>query len=145
MSEIEKVQKNRRQDEADKDGFFVAIAISQGASRHNPNASGKQENGEIFPYAHGVPVQNIYKIEFLDQDEITIDEIIKYEIEGNISIERKNGMRRTCNLTLDNSSGRFTPSSSGLISISNRVKIYTGLKIDNISQTPPSIAVPHHD
>lgn len=76
--------------------------------------------------------QNIYKIEFLDQDEITLDEIIKYEVEGNISIERKNGMRRTCNLTLDNSSGRFTPSSSGLISISNRVKIYTGLKIDNI-------------
>jgi hypothetical protein len=86
-------------------------------------------------YAEGLQShtrQPIYKIEFMDSNEITIDEIIKYEIGGNISIERKNGMRRTCNLTLDNSSGLFTPSSSGLVSISNKVKVYTGLKIDNI-------------
>ena len=63
MSEIEKVKKNWRKDEADKDRFLVAIAISQGSSRHNPNASSKQEDGEIFPNAHGVPVQNIYEIE----------------------------------------------------------------------------------
>jgi len=76
--------------------------------------------------------QLIFKIEFLDQNEITIDEIIKYEIEGNLSIELKNGMRRTCNLTLENTEGLFTPSTDGLVSISNRVKVYTGLKIDNV-------------
>ena len=63
MSEIEKVQKNWRQDKADEDRLLVAVAIRQRASRYNPNAPGKQEDGEIFPYTHGVPVQNIQEIE----------------------------------------------------------------------------------
>jgi hypothetical protein len=74
----------------------------------------------------------IYKLEFTDKNEITIDEIYKYVIDGNISCERKNGMRRTCNITLENKDGTFTPSYDGLVSFSNRLKVFTGLNIDNV-------------
>ena len=79
-------------------------------------------------------MERIYLIEFLDQNEITIEEVITHNIEGNISIERKNGMRRTCNLTLENKNGLFTPSSNGLISIPNRIRINTGLVINGVNQ-----------
>jgi hypothetical protein len=74
--------------------------------------------------------QKIYMLEFTDRNEITIDQVSKYLLGGNISIELKNGMRRTCNITLLNTDGIFTPSYDGLVSFSNRLKLYTGLRVD---------------
>ena len=70
--------------------------------------------------------QPLYKIIFCDENENEIDEIIRHEIDGNLMTELKNGIRRTCNFTLENEDGVFLPSTDGLVSINNRVKIYSG-------------------
>ena len=42
----------------------------------------------------------IFKLEFMDKEENIINEIITDMIDGSISIQLQNGVRRTCNLTL---------------------------------------------
>jgi len=76
--------------------------------------------------------QFIHKLVFCDKDGITIQAIDAKEINGSISIQYKNGIRRTCNLILDNSTGIFTPSYDGLVSITNTLKLYTGLIVDGV-------------
>jgi hypothetical protein len=74
----------------------------------------------------------LYKLVFCDKNEISIENVIASEIEGNLSIELKNGMRRTGTITLVNTDGKFTPSSDGLVSFTNRLKIYTGLRFEGV-------------
>ena len=74
----------------------------------------------------------LYKLEFCDSNGITIQAVESKEIDGSISIQLKNGIRRTCNITLDNSSGMFTPSYDGLVSINNTLKLYTGLVVNGV-------------
>jgi hypothetical protein len=79
------------------------------------------------------PIKEVlYKLEFCDSNFITIQAVEAKEIDGSISIQKKNGIRRTCNITLDNSTGIFTPSYDGLVSINNTLKLYTGLRVDGV-------------
>ncbi len=75
--------------------------------------------------------KRIYKIEWMDRYENIVDEIIGDIIDGTISCELKDGVRRTCNLTLKNDNKKYIPSEDGLIWISNRFKLYTGLESHN--------------
>lgn len=81
--------------------------------------------------------QQIYKIEWMDKDENIIDETITEFIDGSISIQLQNGVRRSCNVTFENYDGTFTPSSNGLVYISKKMKIYSGLVINNENVFPP--------
>ena len=78
--------------------------------------------------------QILYKLEFCDSNGITIQAVESKEIDGSLSIQLKDGIRRTGNITLDNSSGAFTPSYDGLVSINNTLKVYTGLVVDGIDE-----------
>jgi len=72
-----------------------------------------------------------YKIEICDSNENTIADVTEWLIDGSVSIELKNGIRRTCSITFDNSTGIFIPTDSySLIAINNRIKIYSGLEVN---------------
>lgn len=71
----------------------------------------------------------VFKIEWMDKDEIVVDEVITDMISGNISMQLKNGIRRTCNLTLENKDGSYIPSKDGLVWIGKKNKII--LRINN--------------
>jgi hypothetical protein len=73
----------------------------------------------------------------MDKDENIIDEVITDLIEGNISIQRTNGVRRSCNITFENIDGSFTPSINGNVFIAKKFKLYSGLIIDDEEVFPP--------
>jgi hypothetical protein len=79
----------------------------------------------------------IYKIEWMDKNENVVDEITTDTLEGSISIERQNGARRSCNLTLDNSTGIYAPNKDGLIYLNKKFKLSSGLLIDGVEVFPP--------
>ena len=77
------------------------------------------------------PRQPIYKIEWMNKDELVTDEIITDLLTGSLSVERKNGIRRSARLELENDNGSYTPTDSdGLIWIGKKFKLYTGLNIN---------------
>lgn len=63
----------------------------------------------------------------MDKDEVIVEEDTTGLIDGNITINLESGVRRTCNLTLENSDGRYTPGPNGLNYLGKKFKIYTGL------------------
>ena len=67
--------------------------------------------------------KRVYKIEWMDKHENVLGEVIGDVIDGNVSGEKKNGVRRTCNLTLKNDDGKYTPYEDGLVWIGNRFKL----------------------
>lgn len=73
---------------------------------------------------------NIFKIEFMDINNIVVDEITTDWLSGNISIELKNGTRRTCSLELCNDSGKYIPSEDNIIYLGKKCKVYTGLNVN---------------
>lgn len=79
----------------------------------------------------------IYKIEWMDKNENVLNEITTDTLEGSISIEKQNGARRSCNLTLDNSSGLYVPDKDGLIYLDKKFKLSSGLLIDGEEVFPP--------
>jgi len=81
--------------------------------------------------------KRIYKIEWMDKDENIIDEVITDLISGSVSIQRANGVRRSCNVTFENEDGRFTPDNDGLVYIAKKFKLYSGLIINGEEAFPP--------
>lgn len=79
----------------------------------------------------------IFKIEWMDKNENVINEVTEDIIDGKLSIEVKNGIRRTCNLTLRNNHKKYIPGEDGLVWISNRFKLYTGLIVDGVPKYNP--------
>jgi len=79
----------------------------------------------------------IFKIEWMDKDENIIDEVITDLLDGSVSIQMQNGVRRSCNINFENNDGRFTPSNNGLVWISKKFKLYSGLVIDGEDVFPP--------
>ena len=73
----------------------------------------------------------IYKIEWMDKNEVVIDEIITDLIDGEMTASLENGVRRTCNLTLENSDGIYIPDPDGLIYVSKKFKLYSGLTLSD--------------
>lgn len=80
--------------------------------------------------------KRVYKIEWMDKHENILGEVIGDVIDGNVSGEKKNGIRRTCNLTLKNDDGKYTPNEDGLVWISNRFKLWSGLMINDVPTFP---------
>lgn len=80
--------------------------------------------------------QQVYKIEWMDKEENVLYEVVDDMIEGSISIQLQNGMRRSCNLTFKNDDGLYTPSSTGLVYLDKKIKIYSGLVIDGENYFP---------
>ena len=79
----------------------------------------------------------VFKIEWMDKNENVVDEITSDILDGTLSVEMKNGIRRTCNLTLKNNNKKYIPNEDSLIWISNRFKLYTGLIVDGVPQYNP--------
>jgi hypothetical protein len=79
----------------------------------------------------------IYKIEWMDKNQNVVDEVTEDILDGTLSVELKNGIRRTCNLTLKNNNKRYIPNEDGLVWISNRFKLYSGLIVDGVPQYNP--------
>lgn len=79
----------------------------------------------------------VYKIEWMDKDENIINEVTTDFLEGSITCNLQNGVRRSCNITLENSDGVYIPNNNGLVYISKKFKIYSGLKIDGTNYFPP--------
>lgn len=78
--------------------------------------------------------QPIVKIEVLRNDESVIN-VISGDIlngSGNLTITRQNGIRRSVEFTLMNITGNYIPQMDSSIWIRQKVKIYFGLKINNI-------------
>jgi hypothetical protein len=73
----------------------------------------------------------------MDNEENVFHEVISDFIDGSVSCQYANGVRRTCNLTFKNDDGLYTPSQDGLIYINKKLKIYSGLKIDGVDYFPP--------
>jgi len=77
--------------------------------------------------------QPIYKIEWMNSDEQVISEITSDLIDGSISVELQNGIRRSCNIQLQNKDGLYLPNKDGLIYLNKKFKIYTGLRVDGVN------------
>lgn len=90
------------------------------------------KNALLSPTRH-----QIYKIEWMDRYENVINELTTDTLDGSISISRVNGARRSCNLTLDNSTGIYAPNKDGLIFLDKKFKLSSGLLIDGIEVFPP--------
>jgi len=74
----------------------------------------------------------IYKIEWMDKNENVTAEVTGDMLSGSINISYKNGMRRTAQLNLCNDQGSYIPDKDGLIWISKKFKLYTGLNIHGV-------------
>ena len=62
----------------------------------------------------------IFKIEWMDSDEQVIDEVISDLIDGSISIELQNGVRRSCNIQFQNKDGTYSPNKDGLVYLNKK-------------------------
>jgi hypothetical protein len=80
--------------------------------------------------------KRVYKIEWMDKHENILGEVIGDVIDGNVSGEKKNGVRRTCNLTLKNDDLKYIPKEDGYVWISNRFKLWSGLEINGVPTFP---------
>ena len=75
----------------------------------------------------------IAKIEWLDKNYNTIKEVPTLLQSGSsVSIEYKNGTRRTVRLTLVNEYKDFIPNEDGLIWFNKAFRLYSGMRIDGI-------------
>jgi hypothetical protein len=72
----------------------------------------------------------------MDKDENIIYESTTDYIDGSISIQLQNGVRRSCNITLKNDDGLYTPDANGLVFIGKKIKIYSGLNINGTDYFP---------
>lgn len=79
----------------------------------------------------------IYKIEWMDKYENVISEVTTDSLEGTVSIDSRNGIRRSCSLTLNNRNGLYVPDKDGLIYLDKKFKLYSGLLINNVEVFPP--------
>jgi len=75
----------------------------------------------------------IYKIEWMNSDEQVIDEVISELISGSVSVELKNGIRRSCNIQFSNEDGKYLPDKDGLVYLNKKFKLYTGLQINGVN------------
>lgn len=74
--------------------------------------------------------QPLVKLEFLRQDETPLKEVVTdLRLQGSISIQNKNGVRRSMDMTLDNTLKQYFPSLDSSIWMASKVKIYLGLMI----------------
>jgi hypothetical protein len=73
----------------------------------------------------------------MDKDENVLDEVVTDMIDGSVAIQKVNGVRRNCSLTFSNATSIFTPNANGLIYISKKFKLYSGLKINGVNYFPP--------
>lgn len=80
--------------------------------------------------------KQVYKIEWMDKDENIIYESTTDYMDGSISIQLQNGVRRSCNITLTNDDGLYTPDPNGLVFIGKKIKIYSGLNINGTDYFP---------
>jgi hypothetical protein len=79
----------------------------------------------------------IYKIEWMDKFENVIGEVTTDVLEGSVSIDGRNGTRRSCSLSLNNKNGTYIPDKDGLIYVDKKFKLYSGLLINNVEVFPP--------
>lgn len=88
-------------------------------------------NQKYIEIAMRSEIHPIMKVELLDYNdgvvgEITQDIISNY---GSIAINYKQGVRRSCSLTLSNIDRKYLPNpNSGMFWINSKFKVYTGLK-----------------
>lgn len=71
-----------------------------------------------------------FKIEWMDKNEQVVNEITSDLLSGSINITLQNGVRRTCQLNLNNKNGDYIPDKNGLIWLEKKFKVYTGLQIN---------------
>lgn len=71
-----------------------------------------------------------YKVDILDSYDEILFELTDYisEDNGSISINYKQGIRRTCNVTLLDIDGTLFPRANGIIWINTKIKIYIGIR-----------------
>lgn len=70
------------------------------------------------------------KLDWLNWNEYKIDELQGNLLDGNISIDRKSAVRRTCNLSFIIDNDKFIPNSTGYIWLNKKFRLWIG--IDNV-------------
>ena len=72
------------------------------------------------------------KIEWLNADDTVQTEITNYYIDmsGTLSVNMKNGCRRTCDISLDNSNGQFNITAENLW-YGRKIRLWTGVYLDD--------------
>jgi hypothetical protein len=71
------------------------------------------------------------KIEILDSNENLLEEITEDIIEGSISVDGDNDIKRNFTLTINNDDNYYTPGSSKLIWIDKKIKLYKGVLLSS--------------
>lgn len=82
---------------------------------------------------HQTNIQPIARVQFLDliTEEPIPDEIITGDIiDGTLTINRANGIRRTISMTLSNVNGKYTPNPDGLW-CNTKFEVWLGVKTEN--------------
>jgi hypothetical protein len=75
--------------------------------------------------------QPIVKLEFLDNNENVTSEITPDLISGDLQLSSDIGSRRNLNLVLENIDGAYTPVEEGSLWINSKVRIFTGLRVND--------------
>jgi hypothetical protein len=70
------------------------------------------------------------KIVVMDNNENVLDDISKYLISGNVTLNNQMGSRRSATLLLSNNTDKFTPGYRNTLWLSTKLKIWTGLTIN---------------
>ena len=73
----------------------------------------------------------VYVIDWLDQNENTIEEITVDVVEGSLNFDSKRNSRRSARMVLNNINGIYVPSANGKLWIDNRFKIKAGYEYDD--------------
>jgi len=86
---------------------------------------------ELITILQSGRIENICKVEILDENENFLEEITTDIIDGSISVDGDRDSKRNFSLTIQNDNNYYTPGSAHLIWLDKKIKLYIGIKLSD--------------